>query len=189
MPKVVDREQRRGEIVAAMWRVVERDGAAAVSVRAVAAEAGVAKTGMSYYFASQGELLASAIEGSIETVTDRILQMDLLECDVQTAVSALMELIPGDELRRQQSRVWLQLLVLEPGDPRIPPALHSLNVAVRDSVVVVLTALSNQTPPVPTNPRVQTTHRTRTVPSSSRRPFSSREPWGNQEAEEDWRSH
>ncbi len=37
---------------------------------------------------------------------------------------------------------WLQLLVLEPRDPSIPPVLHSLNVAVRDGVVVVLTALN-----------------------------------------------
>jgi len=144
MPKVVDHEQRREEIVAAMWRVVERDGATAVSVRSVATEAGISKTGMSYYFASQGELLASAIEVSVETVTDRILQMDLLDCDVQTAVSALMELIPGDELRRQQARVWLQLLALEQVDPSIAPVLHTLNVAVRDGVVVVLTALANQ---------------------------------------------
>ncbi|MDQ1250665.1 MAG: hypothetical protein QG597_5044, partial [Actinomycetota bacterium] len=51
MPKIVDHEARRREIVEAMWRIVQREGFAAVSVRSVAAEAGLSKASISHYFA------------------------------------------------------------------------------------------------------------------------------------------
>ncbi len=144
MPKVVDHDQRRTELLAALWRVVDRDGAQHVSVRTVAAEAGVSKTSVGYYFASQGALLATALEQSVETVTVRILAMDLLECDVDTATDALLVLIPQDPQRRRHAEVWLQLLTLVHSDPSIGPVLKSLNAAVRDGIVVLLTALANQ---------------------------------------------
>jgi AcrR family transcriptional regulator len=40
MPKVVDHEQRRGELAAAVWSLASREGLEAVTVRRVAEEAG-----------------------------------------------------------------------------------------------------------------------------------------------------
>ena len=45
MPKIVDHDARRSLIIYALWRVVARDGASAVSVRSVASEAGVSRSG------------------------------------------------------------------------------------------------------------------------------------------------
>jgi AcrR family transcriptional regulator len=40
MPKIVDWDARRDEILSATWRVIVRDGIAGATVRAIAREAG-----------------------------------------------------------------------------------------------------------------------------------------------------
>ena len=62
MPKVVDHEQRRRELAAAVWRVIGREGVAEVSIRAVAAESGWSTGALRHYFATRAELLAFACE-------------------------------------------------------------------------------------------------------------------------------
>lgn len=59
MPKRVDHEQRRTEIVDAMLRLAARDGFDAVSIRNVAAEAGCTTRPVQYYFADKAALLAA----------------------------------------------------------------------------------------------------------------------------------
>ena len=41
MPKIVDHEARRAELAEAVWRLASRDGLEAVTLRGVAAEAGL----------------------------------------------------------------------------------------------------------------------------------------------------
>ena len=41
MPRIVDHEERRAEVAAAVWRIVSRDGLEAATVRRVAAETGM----------------------------------------------------------------------------------------------------------------------------------------------------
>jgi AcrR family transcriptional regulator len=60
MPRVVDHEARRAEVVAALWRVVSRDGLDAATVRRVAAETGMSTSVVSHYFAGKEDLLRAA---------------------------------------------------------------------------------------------------------------------------------
>jgi AcrR family transcriptional regulator len=60
MPKVVDHQARRRELVDALLRVVVRDGFDAVSIRTVADEAGCSVRPVQYYFESKAQLLAAA---------------------------------------------------------------------------------------------------------------------------------
>lgn len=68
MPKRVDREARRREIVGALFRVAVRDGLAAVSIRSVAAEARIPPSRVQYYFSSK----AGLIEAALVVLTDRL---------------------------------------------------------------------------------------------------------------------
>lgn len=142
MPKIVDWDERRAHIISAMWAVAARDGVEAVSVRAVAREAGMSKTGLGHYFPTQGKLLAMAVEQVIEATRDRILELDLLACDVPIATDALAAMIPDSEERRRQSRVWLHLMVGGHTDPDLAEVLHHLNAVVRDGIHAVLEALA-----------------------------------------------
>ena len=57
MPKLIDHDGRRHEIAHAVWRIVLRDGVSAVSIRDVAAEAGLAVGSVRHVFGTKAELL------------------------------------------------------------------------------------------------------------------------------------
>ena len=61
VPRQVDHEERRREIIEALFRVATRDGLGAASVRAVAKEAGVPAPRVQYYFPTKTELLDAAM--------------------------------------------------------------------------------------------------------------------------------
>jgi AcrR family transcriptional regulator len=60
MPKVVDHELRRREIIDALVRITVRGGLSAATFREVAAEAGVSVRLVQYYFGTKADLLHSA---------------------------------------------------------------------------------------------------------------------------------
>lgn len=144
MPKIVDHQARRRDIVAAMWRIVERDGFAAVSVRSVAAEAGVSKATISHYFAKQSDLLVQAVEENIASVTGQLVELDLDHCTAEVVEEAMMIAIPTTAQRRREAQVWLALLSQHNLDPASTRALTHLNVTVRVGIMVVLRAMKAQ---------------------------------------------
>ena len=73
MPKQVDHEERRTEILEALFRLAAREGLAAASIRAVAAEAGVPAPQVQYYFGTKARLL----DGALELLGRRVVQRGL----------------------------------------------------------------------------------------------------------------
>jgi AcrR family transcriptional regulator len=61
VPKIVDHDQRREEIVAAVWRVIARDGIANTTMRQIAMEAGYSNGVLAHYFSNKEDLMASAL--------------------------------------------------------------------------------------------------------------------------------
>lgn len=66
MPKVVNTDQRRGELADAAARVIARAGIDGVSLREVAAEAGWTTGALVPYFATKRELLAFTLQASLD---------------------------------------------------------------------------------------------------------------------------
>lgn len=64
--------RKRARLVAATLRVVERDGVAGVTHRAVADEAGLAKTAGTYYFDSIDDLLIAALTEDFEKYANEL---------------------------------------------------------------------------------------------------------------------
>ncbi|MGR0161966.1 TetR family transcriptional regulator [Paenarthrobacter nitroguajacolicus] len=64
MARVDKKEIRRQEIVAAAQAVAARDGAEGATLRAIAAEAGMAANAVLYYFGSHAEIIAAAVRAS-----------------------------------------------------------------------------------------------------------------------------
>lgn len=124
MPKIVDHDERRAELLAALWRVVDRQGAAAVSVRSVATEAGVSKSSLAHYFPSQASLVAAAIEQVMDDSENRISQLDLGKADVPDIVSALSIAVPDSPDRRHQAALWLHLAATSGGDTEVLERLN-----------------------------------------------------------------
>ena len=144
MPKIVDHEERRRLIVEALWRVVSRDGAAAVSVRNVAAEAGMPKSSIGHYVGTMPQLLSLAIAQMVTFVRAQSADMDRATIDVDKATDAMMTLVPTDTRRRQMSEVWLLLLSQRNAEPELAPILSDLNAQVLEGLTEGLTALRSQ---------------------------------------------
>jgi AcrR family transcriptional regulator len=107
MPKVVDHEERRRELVNATWRVIHRDGVEGATVREIAAEAGCSPGSLRYYFPAQSVLLAFAMEGLADRVAERIAGLEPA-ADVRESIQrALEEVLPLDDERRTEMEVWL----------------------------------------------------------------------------------
>jgi len=62
MPKIVDHDARREEIVDAVWRVISRDGIGSATTRNIAREAGCSNGILSHYFADKTALLHAALQ-------------------------------------------------------------------------------------------------------------------------------
>ena len=72
MPKVVDHDGRREELARAASQSSVATGSSTSSVRSVAAEAGVSAGSLRYYFPSQAELIAFAMDLVEARTRDRI---------------------------------------------------------------------------------------------------------------------
>ncbi|MGW7369163.1 TetR/AcrR family transcriptional regulator [Streptomyces sp. NPDC054841] len=72
MPKKVDHEERRLEITAALWRIASTRGLDGVSLRDVAAEAGISLGRLQHYFRSKDEMLVFALRQINQLADQRI---------------------------------------------------------------------------------------------------------------------
>jgi AcrR family transcriptional regulator len=72
VPRRVDHEQRRAELTAALLRIAATRGLQAVSMREVAAEAGVSLRVVQYYFADKRALMASGLTELVARMDRRV---------------------------------------------------------------------------------------------------------------------
>jgi len=144
MPKIVDHDERRALIVEALWRVIARDGAHGVSVRHVAAEAGMPKSSISHYVGTMPQLLGLAVDQLVQSNTDYLVSLDLLDLDADKATEVLFTLVPVSERRRHMSGVWLLLVSQAGADAEISDVLYGLNVSVSEGLHDVLVGMRQQ---------------------------------------------
>ncbi|MFI0432384.1 MAG: TetR/AcrR family transcriptional regulator [Candidatus Nanopelagicales bacterium] len=142
MPKIVDHDARRAAYLDALWRVVERDGAQAVTVRSVAAEAGLSKSNLGYYFASQDALIAAAVRQVVESTAAELEDLNLADCTPAKAVVASLLVIPMTDERRRQAQVWLMLAAGHATDEAFAGILAELNAVVRSGSRMIVERLA-----------------------------------------------
>lgn len=107
MPKQVDHEHRRRQIADALWRVVVSRGFDGVSLRSVAAEAGVSMGLVQHYFRTKEQMLTFAMDSIGERVGERA-AAELVGLPDPPPPRAhlralLIQMIPLDEARRQEA--------------------------------------------------------------------------------------
>jgi AcrR family transcriptional regulator len=124
VPKIVDHQLRRQELLAATWRVIARTGIVGVTTREIAREAGVSTGVLAHYFADKEELLAAALRLSHQQVYARIRErtQGLLGLD---AIRALMlEALPLDSERLLEAQIEINFLSLALGNSGLRDLQH-----------------------------------------------------------------
>ena len=123
MPKVVDHEQRRAELAAAVWRLVSTEGLDAITVRRVAAEAGWSTGALVHYFADKESLVLFAFRTVADRVGSRVERLAQDSSDpLELARALLVEGLPLDADRRAEVRVWFAFLGLALTRPSLAKA-------------------------------------------------------------------
>jgi AcrR family transcriptional regulator len=128
MPKKVDPEIRRDEVVDAVFRVVRRSGFEQASLRNVAEEAGLAIGSVRHYFDGHTDLMVFAMRASLDRVSARLTERvgPLLaardhEARAEGVERMLTELLPLDERRREEATVWLAFTTAARTRPELRP--------------------------------------------------------------------
>jgi AcrR family transcriptional regulator len=105
MPKLVNHDERRQEIVRATWRVIARGGLAHTTTREIAREAGVSSGILAHYFTDRADILASALLAAHRGVRARI--DDRIEGlrGLAALREFMLEALPLDNQRRLEARI------------------------------------------------------------------------------------
>lgn len=119
VPKLIDHVQRQEDLAEATWRVILREGISGVSIRTVAAEAGVSTGSLRHVFPSRIDLLVHAMRLVDQRASERI-QAHFVEPNPRTLVLAVIsELLPLDAQRRAEMEVNIALIAEAPANDRI----------------------------------------------------------------------
>lgn len=124
-----------------MWRILLRDGIAAVTVRALAAESGWSVGAIRHYYQSQDDLILFATSEMLATITQRIQSLDLDHPDRDVLLQAIEEMLPLDRQRKAEAQVWFALLTRRVANPRVAAEANDIDLIVRDAVRMVLAKL------------------------------------------------
>lgn len=133
MPRTVDPDihlRRRAQLAEAAFAVVRRSGIEAVSVRSVAAEAGLSMGSLRHYFATQSELLAFALGEVERRIRQRLSALDASRPPREVLEQVLGLLVPMNPQSLIEHEIWLAFV----GKARTEPALAELNSRVYDEV-------------------------------------------------------
>jgi AcrR family transcriptional regulator len=135
MPRVVDHEQRRAEVAAAVWRVVSAEGLEAVTVRRVAAETGMSTSVVSHYFAGKDDLLRLAFGLVVERGRARA---QAAAPGAGLARALLTTALPLDAERRTEARIWFSFLGLAVHRPELAAEQRRAYAAWRAALAAAL---------------------------------------------------
>ncbi|MEU4327910.1 TetR/AcrR family transcriptional regulator [Nonomuraea dietziae] len=117
MPKIVDHDERRREVLSAATAVIVRDGIDAATSRAIAKEAGYSNGVLAHYFADKDEILLSALRDSHRRIRARITERVGDARGLAALREVLMDNLPLDEERAQETRLeisfWSRSLAVE----------------------------------------------------------------------------
>jgi AcrR family transcriptional regulator len=137
MPKKVDHDARREELVLAAWRVIAARGIDEVTIREIARESGYSSGVLAHYFENKDDLLAHALQLSHTRIRKRY------DAEVETPVAAdalkaiLLDNLPLDEQRELETRIemsfWARALRNE--------ALHEIQEYESETLRVLLREL------------------------------------------------
>jgi len=116
MPRIVDHDSKRQALAEAAWSLIRKEGVAAVSVRKIAAQAGVSPGSVRHYFNTQAELLDFAMNLVSRRVYERISARRFSGGTLEVASQIIQELLPMDDERRTEAEVWLAFVSQTGGD-------------------------------------------------------------------------
>ncbi|GAA3068992.1 TetR/AcrR family transcriptional regulator [Pseudonocardia yunnanensis] len=133
MPKRVDHQAQRARIADALMRVAAHQGLEGVSLRHVAAEAGVSTGMVQHYFRTKDEMMVFALDMVGRSVQARLAAAapDGVPAPRELVRALLVQMLPLDEERAAESRVALAFFAHAAVRPHVAAELRENTVVLR----------------------------------------------------------
>jgi AcrR family transcriptional regulator len=125
MPKIVDWEARRDEILSATWRVIARDGIARATIRAIAREANCSRGILAHYFDDKADILGSALVMSHRRVVARMDARAAGLAGLAALRVVMLEALPLDGERDLEAQIEISFWGRALGNPALRRLQHS----------------------------------------------------------------
>jgi AcrR family transcriptional regulator len=138
MPRTIDLDDRRRTVSEAAWRVLVRDGPTEVSVRKVAAEAGLPPSSLRYTFPTQASVRDAAVALLVSRLRERVERATHAAGGRDGARAVLLELLPLDAERRVEMEVTVSFVALALTEPSLRSAHEQTHAAVREVCALAL---------------------------------------------------
>lgn len=119
MPKVVDWDARRDEVLAATWRVIARHGLAGTTVRKIAREAGYSAGVLAHYFSDMQDILGSALVLSHRRVGERMDRGVAGLAGLAALRVVMLEALPLDPQRLLEAEIEVSFWGRSLGSPEL----------------------------------------------------------------------
>jgi AcrR family transcriptional regulator len=119
VPKLVDHEAKRREILEVTWRLMATRGADAATMREIAREAGYANGALAYYFTNKDALIEAAFGYVFDRTNERIRAAVEGERGVAALRAFLVEVLPTTELTLLEARIVLPFWSRTVADERL----------------------------------------------------------------------
>jgi AcrR family transcriptional regulator len=125
MPKIVDWDARRDEILAATWRVIARDGIAKATIRAIAREANCSRGILAHYFGDKADILGSALVMSHRRVAARMDAATAGLSGLKALRVVMTEALPIDAERDLEAQIEISFWGRALGNPDLRELQHA----------------------------------------------------------------
>jgi AcrR family transcriptional regulator len=119
VPKVVDHDSRRQEIIAAVWSLISQRGFQGVTMRELAAEAGYANGALARYFPDKEAVLRAAFTRAFEATNVRARAAIGARGGLEALRLLCLEIMPLDDVRLREARVVIGFWDHAAGDPQL----------------------------------------------------------------------
>ncbi len=134
VPRYVDKDGRRRQVAAALHRIAAREGLEGVSIRTVASEAGLSVGAVQRDFGTKEALLLFAMHEVVDAVSARLSRVRIGPGRLSFAEGlrqVLTDLLPTDDDRRAEARVWSAFYARAAVDAEFAEVLAGFDVRAR----------------------------------------------------------
>jgi AcrR family transcriptional regulator len=118
VPKIVDHDERRLELVDATWRIIARHGLEGATMREIATEAGFANGALKPYFPTKDTLLEFAFGHVFNRTNKRIAEVTAGKSGLAALRAFCLEVLPLDEERVNEARIVIPFWQKAVNDPQ-----------------------------------------------------------------------
>jgi AcrR family transcriptional regulator len=125
MPKIVDWDSKRDEILSATWRVIARDGITGATIRAIAKEANCSRGILGHYFADKADILGSALVLSHRRVGARMTAAAAGLAGLEALRIVMLEALPLDGRRDLEAQIEISFWGRALGNAELRDLQHS----------------------------------------------------------------